>query len=57
MSKHVRFFGEIGAGDVALVGGKNASPGGMYRSLAAHGVLVPNGYASTEWGASGRAIP
>ncbi len=48
MSEYVRFFEEIGAGDVPLVGGKNASLGEMYRSLAAHGVRVPNGFAVTS---------
>ncbi len=48
MSEYVRFFEEIGTGDVPLVGGKNASLGEMYRSLAAHGVRVPNGFAITS---------
>jgi pyruvate, water dikinase len=47
MSKYVRFFEEIGVGDVPLVGGKNASLGEMYRALGAYGVLVPNGFAIT----------
>jgi pyruvate,water dikinase len=45
--KHVRFFKEIGIGDVALVGGKNASLGEMYRELTPQGVKVPNGFAIT----------
>ena len=44
---YVRFFSEIGAADVALVGGKNASLGEMYRELTAQGVRVPNGFAIT----------
>lgn len=44
---YTRFFGEIGIDDVPLVGGKNASLGEMYRKLAAQGVLVPNGFATT----------
>ncbi len=44
---YVRFFEEIGIGDVSLVGGKNASLGEMFRKLAAEGVLVPNGFAIT----------
>jgi pyruvate,water dikinase len=44
---YVRFFEEIGIGDVPLVGGKNASLGEMYRELSADGVLVPNGFATT----------
>jgi pyruvate,water dikinase len=45
--KYVRFFKEIGIGDVALVGGKNASLGEMYRELTPQGVKVPNGFAIT----------
>jgi pyruvate,water dikinase len=44
---YVRFFEEIGIGDVPSVGGKNASLGEMYRKLSAEGVLVPNGFAIT----------
>jgi pyruvate, water dikinase len=44
---YVRFFDEIGIGDVALVGGKNASLGEMYRELSTQGVRVPNGFATT----------
>ncbi|MFZ5875464.1 MAG: phosphoenolpyruvate synthase [Nitrospirota bacterium] len=43
----VRWFEEIGIGDIPLVGGKNASLGEMYRELAASGVKVPNGFAIT----------
>lgn len=45
--RYIRWFSEIGAQDVAQVGGKNASLGEMYRSLSAQGVLVPNGFAVT----------
>ncbi|MEZ5558297.1 MAG: phosphoenolpyruvate synthase [Pseudomonadales bacterium] len=44
---YIRWFEEIGSADVALVGGKNASLGEMYRNLAARNVPVPNGYAIT----------
>lgn len=44
---YVRFFDEFGIADVASVGGKNASLGEMYRSLASAGVRVPNGFAIT----------
>ena len=44
----VRWFSEIGAGDVPLVGGKNASLGEMYRELSGEGVKVPNGFATTS---------
>ena len=30
-NKFIRFFNEIGIGDVSLVGGKNASLGEMYQ--------------------------
>lgn len=45
--RYVRRFAEIGIDDVALVGGKNASLGEMYRKLASEGVKVPNGFAIT----------
>lgn len=43
----IRPFQEITAGDVALVGGKTASLGEMYRALRPRGVSVPNGFAIT----------
>ncbi len=45
--KFVKWFEEIGAKDVALVGGKNASLGEMIRNLANVGVNVPSGFAIT----------
>lgn len=47
MATYIRWFSEIGADDVASVGGKNASLGEMYRALTPHGVHVPNGFAIT----------
>jgi len=44
---HVRWFNELGSGDVATVGGKNASLGEMYSQLSTLGVRVPNGFAVT----------
>jgi pyruvate,water dikinase len=44
---YIRWFSETGAGDGALVGGKNASLGEMVRELGAQGVRVPNGFAVT----------
>ena len=38
---------ELGVGDVAEVGGKNASLGELYRELTPMGVNVPNGFAIT----------
>ena len=43
----VRWFSEIGLGDVSSVGGKNASLGEMYRELVPSGVRIPNGFAIT----------
>ncbi|HXW32366.1 MAG TPA: phosphoenolpyruvate synthase [Acidimicrobiales bacterium] len=43
----VRWFSEIGIGDVPLVGGKNASLGEMVVKLQGAGVRVPNGFAVT----------
>jgi pyruvate,water dikinase len=45
--RYIRPFRELGIDDVALVGGKNASLGEMYRSLSREGVRVPNGFATT----------
>ncbi len=45
--QYIRFFNQIGLGDIALVGGKNASLGEMYRQLTPHGIKVPNGFAIT----------
>ena len=45
--RYVRSFAEIGADDVALVGGKNASLGELYRELRPRGIPVPNGFAVT----------
>jgi pyruvate,water dikinase len=43
--KYIRWFSELGAADVATVGGKNASLGEMYGALTSQGVRVPNGFA------------
>ena len=43
MATYVRKFEEIGLGDLALVGGKNASLGELMRA----GVKVPRGFAVT----------
>ncbi|MFO7996570.1 MAG: phosphoenolpyruvate synthase [Dehalococcoidia bacterium] len=45
--KFVKWFEEIGAEDVASVGGKNASLGEMVRNLGKKGVNVPLGFAVT----------
>lgn len=46
-TKFIRWFGELGIGDVGLVGGKNASLGEMFRELTPKGIRVPNGFAVT----------
>ncbi len=43
----ILWFKEIGIKDVALVGGKNAALGEMYRTLTRVGVNIPNGFAVT----------
>lgn len=45
---NIKWFKEIGIEDIALVGGKNASLGEMYRHLTKVGVRVPNGFAITS---------
>ena len=45
--KFVKWFEEIRAQDVGLVGGKNASLGEMVRNLGKKGVNVPTGFAIT----------
>ena len=47
MDKLVVGLDEVGNGDVALVGGKNASLGEMINGLSAVGVKVPGGFATT----------
>ncbi len=43
----VMWLEQLDSGDVAQVGGKNASLGEMFSSLQARGVRVPNGFATT----------
>ncbi len=47
MAEQVVWFEALGMGDVARVGGKNASLGEMIGNLAAGGVRVPGGFATT----------
>lgn len=44
---YIRTFSEIGLGDTALVGGKNASLGEMIRGLHEQGIRIPQGFAIT----------
>ncbi|TIC79358.1 phosphoenolpyruvate synthase [Nocardioides sp. GY 10127] len=44
---NVRWFSELGLGDLEQVGGKNASLGEMVSHLTDLGVRVPNGFATT----------
>ncbi len=46
-SPYVRWFSDLRNGDVAVVGGKNASLGELYSELAKEGIRVPNGFALT----------
>ncbi|MBW1782615.1 MAG: phosphoenolpyruvate synthase [Deltaproteobacteria bacterium] len=45
--RYVRMLQEVDAGDVALVGGKNASLGDMIQGLSRSGIRVPEGVATT----------
>lgn len=47
MSDLILKFSDIRVGDVAKVGGKNASLGEMYAKLSEKGIRVPNGFAIT----------
>jgi pyruvate, water dikinase len=47
LSRYTIPFAELGRHDVATVGGKNSSLGEMIANLAALGVSVPGGYATT----------
>src|SRR5512136_118349 len=46
-TNYVRWFSDIRLGDLALVGGKNASLGELYSTLSKQGIRVPNGFALT----------
>src|SRR5262249_20745238 len=47
---YIRWFEDIGADDVASVGGKNAALGEMVRNLGRYDIKVPNGFAITADG-------
>lgn len=48
-SAYIKPFSAINIGDVAIVGGKNASLGEMRNHLAARGIPVPDGFATTSF--------
>lgn len=48
--KWTRNFSEIHVGDIASVGGKNASLGELFSQLTAKGIQVPDGFAVTVEG-------
>ena len=58
---YIRWFEEIGTGDVASVGGKNASLGEMVRKLGSRGITRNNMSRSPApkgtKGSSTRALP
>jgi len=45
----ILWFDQVGIEDTALVGGKNASLGEMYRFLTPKGVKIPNGFCVTAY--------
>src|SRR5512147_388038 len=47
---YIRWFEALGSGDVASVGGKNASLGELVRNLGRYGIKVPPGFAVTAEG-------
>src|SRR3954452_5414573 len=47
-SKYVLDLSEVGAGDVALVGGKCASLGELFRELTIQGVRAVDGFSTTS---------
>ncbi|OCX53909.1 phosphoenolpyruvate synthase [Mucilaginibacter sp. PPCGB 2223] len=49
MERFIKRFSEISLGDLAEVGGKNASLGEMVARLSSKGVKVPQGFAVTAW--------
>jgi pyruvate,water dikinase len=47
MSNLIKYYSEIDANDIQVVGGKNASLGEMYSALRSTGIIVPEGFAIT----------
>ena len=48
MAENILWFSGLGMGDVARVGGKNASLGEMISNLSQAGISVPDGFATTS---------
>src|SRR3989339_1305045 len=46
-SNFIKWYSEVGIGDVGSVGGKNAALGEMYSNLVPLGVKIPDGFALT----------
>ena len=46
--RYIRFFNSLSIDDIAIVGGKNASLGEMYKNLSPKGINIPNGFATTS---------
>lgn len=46
--KFILWFADVSLGDIAAVGGKNASLGEIVRALSAHDIRVPDGFATTS---------
>lgn len=44
-TRQILWFDQLGTGDIARVGGKNASLGELARNLATHGIATPPGFA------------
>lgn len=49
-ANYIRWFEDLGSGEVSSVGGKNASLGELVRNLAPRGIKVPPGFAVTAEG-------
>lgn len=47
MERYIKKFSELGMGDIAQVGGKNAALGEMFSHLSPKGILIPKGFAIT----------
>ena len=50
MTHYIFKLRDVGVGDVALVGGKNASSGELIRNLAGKGIRIPDGFAVSAQG-------